>query len=556
MRARVDWAASRRAGRPGARHWTRRAPCDDGAMRLAVALRARRWRHGAGGRRARARGPTPGGGLRTRPRRHGRQPPPATSRPRPPPPPAPTPDRRRRPRPAARRAAVADAGARTGAPPPPLVLTERTARRSRRRPSRSTEDLVLGRGRRRRRDSRDHPACRLRLERDGHPRPPLREHACVLICLRRGVRGRAGALARLLGAGVVHRADAAVGDGDADHNVANIRSRSPRGTTQMRTLTYHGRRDRSIRASRRRCRSGSPATRPATSISRSTPSTAAGCSSATERRRKEIKRQLSPTPTVSLAARLDLQHRRRRRPRRARGRRVARLRSGQPAEHRGRVTTCTSTQTCQVDCAPPMNAAPRNECIAGGTGAAGTTCNSNADCMPGTQCFNYSNIGCAVKVCLRFCNAHADCAAFGAGGGGPGSVCEGPVMCPTFLTAYHTCTFNCDPRAMAAATRGGCPTGLACVMPAAMDQVDCACPEATRTKQRGRGVHVRGRLRARLHLQPDDRHKAAARSAAATPTPPAPAPPPATTARPPARPAARSRTTRSTASASEARETG
>ena len=36
------------------------------------------------------------------------------------------------------------------------------------------------------------------------------------------------------------------------------------------------------------------------------------------------------------------------------------------------VTTCTATQTCQVDCLPPMNAAPRNECIAGGTGAAGT----------------------------------------------------------------------------------------------------------------------------------------------------------------------------------------
>ena len=149
------------------------------------------------------------------------------------------------------------------------------------------------------------------------------------------------------------------------------------------------------------------------------------------------------------------------------------------------VTTCLSTQTCQVDCVPPMNAPPRNECIAGGTGGPGSVCNSNADCMPGTQCFNYSNIGCAVKLCLRFCNGDADCAAFGAGGSGPGSVCEGPVRCPTFDTAYHTCTFNCDPRAMAAATRGGCPMGLACIMPAAMDQVDCSCAEATRTKREG-----------------------------------------------------------------------
>jgi hypothetical protein len=152
------------------------------------------------------------------------------------------------------------------------------------------------------------------------------------------------------------------------------------------------------------------------------------------------------------------------------------------------VITCMATQTCQVDCLPPMNAAPRNECIAGGTGGPGSVCNTNADCMPGTQCFNYTNTGCAVKVCLRFCNGSADCAAFGASGGGPGSTCEGPVRCSaTFLTAYHTCTFNCDPRAAAAATRGGCPTGLACVMPAAMDKVDCACPEATRTKLEGEG---------------------------------------------------------------------
>jgi hypothetical protein len=149
------------------------------------------------------------------------------------------------------------------------------------------------------------------------------------------------------------------------------------------------------------------------------------------------------------------------------------------------VTTCTATQTCQVNCAPPMNAPPRNECITGGTGGPGTTCNTNADCMPGTQCFNYASTGCAVKLCLRFCNANPDCVAFGAGGGGPGSVCEGPVQCPSFLTAHHTCTFNCDPRFAMAASRGGCPTGLACVMPAAMDQVDCACPAATRTKGEG-----------------------------------------------------------------------
>jgi hypothetical protein len=149
------------------------------------------------------------------------------------------------------------------------------------------------------------------------------------------------------------------------------------------------------------------------------------------------------------------------------------------------ITTCTATQTCQVDCTPPDAGAPRNECITGGSGPAGTICNSNADCQPGTQCFNYANTGCNVKVCLRFCSGDPDCAPVGASGAGPGSFCQGPVMCPTFLTAYHTCTFNCDPRAAAAAGRGGCPMGLACVMPGSMDEVDCACPEATRTKAEG-----------------------------------------------------------------------
>jgi hypothetical protein len=159
----------------------------------------------------------------------------------------------------------------------------------------------------------------------------------------------------------------------------------------------------------------------------------------------------------------------------------------------GGVQVCTATQTCQVDCTPPNNAAPRNECVTGGTGGPGTTCMSNADCMPGTQCFDYAtptNTACKVKLCLRYCNTNADCAAFGAGGGGPGSFCEGPVMCPTFLTAYHTCTFNCDPRAAAASNRGGCAVGLACVTPGAMDQVDCACPETTRTKTEGEACNT------------------------------------------------------------------
>jgi hypothetical protein len=153
-----------------------------------------------------------------------------------------------------------------------------------------------------------------------------------------------------------------------------------------------------------------------------------------------------------------------------------------PATRDAGVTTCTAVQTCQINCT-----ARRNECIMGGSGAPGAICQTNADCQPGTQCFDYTSTGCGTKVCLRFCGSDVDCAAIGAGGGGPGSVCEGRVVCGTADTAYHTCTFNCDPTAAAAGptSRGGCPGSLACLMPASMDEVDCACPEPTRTKVNG-----------------------------------------------------------------------
>jgi hypothetical protein len=148
------------------------------------------------------------------------------------------------------------------------------------------------------------------------------------------------------------------------------------------------------------------------------------------------------------------------------------------------------------------------ECTAGGTHAAGQPCASNKDCAPGTQCFNYASTGCNVKICLRFCNGDDGCAAprdGGADGGvvdagadgaapdgqtgqnsGPRSLCQGPVNCGTVTTAYHTCTFACDPR-LAAANAGttACPTGLSCLVVGGMDQVDCACAEATRTKTEG-----------------------------------------------------------------------
>jgi hypothetical protein len=149
-------------------------------------------------------------------------------------------------------------------------------------------------------------------------------------------------------------------------------------------------------------------------------------------------------------------------------------------------TTCGSRQTCQVNCTSEMG-----ECTDGGTGGPGATCASNADCAPGSQCFDYMQTGCAVKICLRFCNGDNGCLASGTSAGADGgtaspsgtrSLCQGPVLCPAGLTGYHTCTFGCDPRQQAAAAHtSGCPTGLACLVVGSMDQVDCACPGATRT---------------------------------------------------------------------------
>lgn len=177
----------------------------------------------------------------------------------------------------------------------------------------------------------------------------------------------------------------------------------------------------------------------------------------------------------------------------------------------------TPTQTCQVNCDKRVG-----ECVAGGTGAPGASCSTNADCAPGSQCFDYSGTGCNVKVCLRFCNddnmcgtsmtsgadagasdassslsdASADAQAdggadattapstggMGAAAVGARSYCQGPVECSGVATAYHTCTFACDPRPAAIAGKTtGCPSGLACLVVGDMDQVDCACAETTRT---------------------------------------------------------------------------
>lgn len=141
---------------------------------------------------------------------------------------------------------------------------------------------------------------------------------------------------------------------------------------------------------------------------------------------------------------------------------------------------CSGTQTCQINCTSMVNA-----CTTGGTGGPWAPCQTNADCAAGSQCFDYSSLGCNTKICLPFCDDDSDCRG-ASDAGGPGSFCRDPVSCGATVTAYHTCSASCDPTgAAAAAGRSGCPAGLACLLPASMDQVACACPESTRTKVEG-----------------------------------------------------------------------
>jgi hypothetical protein len=142
---------------------------------------------------------------------------------------------------------------------------------------------------------------------------------------------------------------------------------------------------------------------------------------------------------------------------------------------------CAGGGTCQLNCTTM-----RNECTPGGTGAPGSSCQGNADCAPGSQCFDYSQLGCNVKVCLRFCDTDGDCGGASDAGGGPGSFCREPVSCGAIETAYHICSADCDPTGTAAAAgRTGCPAGLACLLPSSMDRVACACPEPTRVNAEG-----------------------------------------------------------------------
>lgn len=185
--------------------------------------------------------------------------------------------------------------------------------------------------------------------------------------------------------------------------------------------------------------------------------------------------------------------------------------------------SCKANQTCFVNCA-----ASRGECLAAGTKGPGESCTANTDCVPGAQCFDYSGLpGCGggTKICQKFCNNDAQCAAIGgtstgtAGAGGTSGVssdigsaggasgaaaaggtggqmatvigaessCRNPVVCgANVTTSYRTCSIACDPRGDASL---GCAKGLLCFLfkdlTSGKESPDCGCREPSRTKTDG-----------------------------------------------------------------------
>lgn len=135
--------------------------------------------------------------------------------------------------------------------------------------------------------------------------------------------------------------------------------------------------------------------------------------------------------------------------------------------------SCPATQTCYVDCLNKMG-----RCVPGGTKGPGELCESNNDCAPGTQCFEF-NCPSTTRVCLKFCAGDEACAALSNAAGA--STCRDPVLCPD-MTSYKTCSFACDPRGSATV---GCPAGMSCFLfadPAGgQDSPSCGCPAPTRT---------------------------------------------------------------------------
>lgn len=142
--------------------------------------------------------------------------------------------------------------------------------------------------------------------------------------------------------------------------------------------------------------------------------------------------------------------------------------------------TCGDDKSCRLQCATKTAVCA----AAPGAGFHGTTCAGDADCAPGSQCINTSDVGCAVGVCRRFCEEDAHCPQ-PLEAGLPRNACAVPFSCGSAATAHRACSVSCDPTFRARAEGDSvCPAQLDCLL-LDPDHADCGCFPRVSVKTEG-----------------------------------------------------------------------
>lgn len=131
------------------------------------------------------------------------------------------------------------------------------------------------------------------------------------------------------------------------------------------------------------------------------------------------------------------------------------------------VATCGSGQNCAFVC--DSNKQAKTVCVSSHLTKPGEVCSDLADCVPGSECFEFTCLGTSIKTCRQFCTSDADC--------GTGATCSLSISCSASSSQARICSRPCDPTGNAT---GGCVPGLRCFVYSG-EVTDCACSPSTRT---------------------------------------------------------------------------
>jgi hypothetical protein len=129
--------------------------------------------------------------------------------------------------------------------------------------------------------------------------------------------------------------------------------------------------------------------------------------------------------------------------------------------------TCGNGRNCTFVCDTRKQA--KTVCVSGGLKNPGDVCSFFSDCVPGSECFEFTCMGTSIKTCRQFCSSDADC--------GTGGKCNLSISCSASTSKALICSRPCDPTGDAT---GGCVSGLRCFVYSG-EVTDCACSPSTRT---------------------------------------------------------------------------